>query len=366
MAKQELFEAVPFELIEAREFVHNGERLMQVKGVMHRANELNGNHRIYPAPILSREVNKLNERLGSGDTMFSQADDPAGGVSRISDTAAMLTSVEYTPKHEVVGTAVILPTQKGKDLAAIVRAGGKVTIIARGFGTTRPGECAGQQGEVVQEGYELVTYEFVIGQSLGHHHQVPGPVVSSRDRKLTIKQEKFASSLIGPANGNQTQAARDAGYAGGPRQLAVQGSNNMNNPRIRQRIDEMLEGLVEPSVKTLAAALTATKRRAFLTPKGDIRYTDPEPDYKIMTETANRVLDRYERRSNRRATEPNVADTVHQQNQDCTEAVRQAVAGLDPTDRNLIRRTSEIDEKLAEIDHQLAEDDDGPERQGQN
>ena len=98
---------------------------MQVTGIMHRANELNGNHRIYPATILSREVNKLKERLGSGDTVFSQADHPADGVSRIGDTAAMLKSVEYTPQNEVVGTAVILPTQKGKDLAAIVRARGQ-------------------------------------------------------------------------------------------------------------------------------------------------------------------------------------------------------------------------------------------------
>ena len=139
----------------------------------------------------------------------------------------------------------------------------------------------------------------------------------------------------------------------------------MRNPKIRQRIDEMLEGLVEPSVTVLAEGLTAVKRRAFLTPKGDIRYTDPEPDHKIRTATANTVLDRHERRSNRRATGPDADDAVQQQGQDCTEA-RQAVASLAPTDRNLIRRTSEIDGKLVEIDRQLAEDDDGTEGQGQS
>jgi hypothetical protein len=146
MRKSELFEAIPFELKEVKEVEHNGERLMQVRGVMHRANERNGNNRIYPAPILSREVQKLKERLSSGDTVFSQTDHPADGVSRIGDTAAMLKSVEYTPENEVIGTAVILPTQKGKDLAAIVRAGGKVVITVRGFGTTRPGEWQGVQG----------------------------------------------------------------------------------------------------------------------------------------------------------------------------------------------------------------------------
>lgn len=366
MAKQELFEAIPFELIEAREIEHNGERLMQVKGIMHRANELNGNHRIYPAAILSREVNKLKERLGSGDTMFSQADDPAGGVSRISDTAAMPTSVESTPKHEVIGTAVILPTQKGKDLAAIVRAGGTVSILVRGFGTTRPGECAGQQGEVVQEDYQLVTYDFVIGQSLGQH-QIPEPGAASTGRRLTVKQQKFADFLTGPANGNGVLAARWSGYRGNDRQLAVQASVNRRHPVIRKIISEKLAALAEPSLTRMEEGLDATIRRAFLTKTGNVVYGDPEPYYQVRVKTATKLLELLERSSHWQDSGSQADQVVHpQQDDQNSEERREQVASLAPTDRNLIRRTSEIDEKLAEIDHQLAEDDDGTEGQGQN
>jgi len=359
--KPELFEAIPFELVgPITEVEHNGERLMQVTGVMHRANELNGNHRIYPASVLSREVQKLKERLASGESVFSQADQPVDGVSRISDSAAMLMQVEYTPTDEVIGTALILPTQKGKDLAAIVRAGGKVGISVRGFGTTRPGECAGQQGEVVQEDYQLVTYDFVIG------HQNPRPAVPSMASKLTTKQEKFADSVV--ANRNQTQAAREAGYAGGPRQLAVQGSRNMRNPKIRERIDEMLAGLGEPSVKRLEEGLDATRRRAFLTKAGDVVYTDPEPDHKIRTRTANSVLDRLERRSNRHATRPDVAPENEEVAAPREEVVSQGntkggaepnkSAIVDPTDRMLIREAAEIDRQIGKLSGERTENPD--------
>jgi hypothetical protein len=78
--KQELFEAIPFELTgPITEVEHGGERLMQITGIMHRANEHNGNNRIHPAAILSREVARLQERLKSGDTVFSQADNRGRG-----------------------------------------------------------------------------------------------------------------------------------------------------------------------------------------------------------------------------------------------------------------------------------------------
>ena len=66
-------------------------------------------------------------------------------------------------------------------------------------------------------------------------------------RRLTLKQLKFAMYLIGAVNGNQTLAARLAGYKGNARQLAVQGSVNMKNPAIMQMIKGGLGPLVAPT-----------------------------------------------------------------------------------------------------------------------
>lgn len=164
MAKRQLFlEAIPcnLQLVEVEE---NGQKLLKVRGVFHRADERNANNRIYPSKLLERETKRLNDRLK--ESVFMQADHPADGMSKVSQTAAILSSVEYDPRtKEVVGEAKVLETSLGKDLAAIVRAGGHVGISARGFGTTTPGECAGQKGDVVNEDYQLATFDFVVGQS---------------------------------------------------------------------------------------------------------------------------------------------------------------------------------------------------------
>jgi len=115
-------------------------------------------------------------------------------------------------------------------------------------------------------------------------------------RGLTVKQQRFVTFLLGAANGNQTLAAKMAGYKGDNRALGVQGSVNVKHAGISQMIREKLEDMLEPSLKALEEGLVATKRRAFMNNKtGEIKYTDPEPDLRIRTATADRVLDRHER-----------------------------------------------------------------------
>lgn len=161
--RKPLFEAIPCNL-QLFEIEENGQKILKVRGVFHRADERNANGRIYPSSLLERETKRLNDRLK--ESVFMQADHPADGMSKVSQTAAILSGVEYDPKtKEVMGEAKVLETTLGKDLAAIVRAGGRVGISARGFGTTTPGECAGQKGDVVNEDYSLATFDFVVGQS---------------------------------------------------------------------------------------------------------------------------------------------------------------------------------------------------------
>jgi hypothetical protein len=162
-----LFENIPFEIIEWKEIEEAGAKKFRVKGVFNRADERNANNRIYPAKLVEREHRKLQERIAKQDeSTFMQADHPSDGISRIRDTTAIMRGVNYDPvSKKVIGEADIVPTSLGRDLQEIIRAGGKVGISARGFGTTAPGEHAGQKGDVVQEDYQLVTYDFVVGQS---------------------------------------------------------------------------------------------------------------------------------------------------------------------------------------------------------
>ena len=193
-------------------------------------------------------------------------------------------------------------------------------------------------------------------------------------RRLTMKQQRFAAFLGGAANGNQTLAARMAGYRGDDRQLAVQGSVNMRNPKIQEMMIEVLGPLLEPSMKAYAEGLVATKRRAFLTKAGAIVYTDPEPDHRIRTATANQVLDRCERSSNGYASSsdadviPGQEDGAEPQREVADDAKTGAgvnhgidVAQLDPADRALFEQATVIEAELAAIDR---EHDDGGDDHG--
>ena len=166
---------------------------------------------------------------------------------------------------------------------------------------------------------------------------------------LTIKQKKFVAFLLGAARGNATLAARLSGYAGDDRQLGVQGSVNMHNEKIQRLIKERLAELVEPSLNALAAGLNATKRRAFLLKDGGIRYTDPEPDLRVITATASGILDHYER---------TCTDDSARPEPDVLPAAQDG-AELQKADRVLIEQLANIEAGLAEVDRELAHGGDG-------
>lgn len=56
------------------------------------------------------------------------------------------------------------------------------------------------------------------------------------DMALSLKQEQFVAAYVGVANGNATEAARIAGYAGSDGTLGVTGHGLIKNPKIADRI----------------------------------------------------------------------------------------------------------------------------------
>jgi hypothetical protein len=156
----------PMKLIESHLIEVDGVKRFRIKAVFQRANEINANGRIYPAKLMEREHKALNEKIQAGDSVFMQADHPADGIAKVGDAVALTRSVTFNPAtNEVIGEADIVPTSKGKDVMELIRAGAQVGISARGYGSVAKGEVAGATGDVVQEDYRLVTYDFVIGQS---------------------------------------------------------------------------------------------------------------------------------------------------------------------------------------------------------
>lgn len=135
------------------------------------ADEINGNGRVYPFDTWSREIGKLQEKL-AGNRLVGSADHPADGKSRITGEAAAAIKWEklFMDGKTTVGEGVIVPTQAGKDLEALIRAGVVVDVSSRGFGSALERMVEGKRALVVQEDFELLTFDAVLGGSVSNAH----------------------------------------------------------------------------------------------------------------------------------------------------------------------------------------------------
>lgn len=135
---------------------------MRVSGIAAVANTINGNNRVYPRSILQREVEKMKTKLEQSDTA-GLVDHPAWSAS-ISDIGLKFTNV-WMEEDNVHFNAEIVDTQRGRDLAAVVKAGIRVGISSRGMGTFRTGMWEGQSTKIVNEDFSLESYDAVVNPS---------------------------------------------------------------------------------------------------------------------------------------------------------------------------------------------------------
>ena len=129
-----------------------------------RADIRNQNGRIYPRPILERELKKFEGKVESR-TSFGEADHPQGMPS-VRQTSVLWERIWMEPDGRVMGQAKVMETQAGKDVKAILEAGGQIGTSSRGTGTLAIKDFRGEQAEVVGEDYDLTTFDVVINQSV--------------------------------------------------------------------------------------------------------------------------------------------------------------------------------------------------------
>jgi prohead core protein serine protease len=117
------------------------------------------NGRIYPVPIVSREIARLQPRLEQS-SLYAAVDHPGDGKSRIRDAGAIIRGLRIESDGSIWGKfQIVEDTDCGRNLAAILRAGGAVGVSSRGLGSTTANE-SGQ--EVVGEDFRLVSFDFVL------------------------------------------------------------------------------------------------------------------------------------------------------------------------------------------------------------
>jgi len=124
-------------------------------GVMQRAEMENGNGRIYPQPVLAREIENY-KKLVEESRALGELDHPDSSVVELKNASHLVTYIEMRG-NDVMGKVKILDTPSGKILKDLITSGVKLGISSRGLGSVR-----NEGGKtVVEEDFQLICFDFV-------------------------------------------------------------------------------------------------------------------------------------------------------------------------------------------------------------
>jgi len=141
----------------------NGNKKYLISGPFTKCDFPNGNNRVYPKKIMDDAINKLRPRVTEGRVRM-MVDHPLWDSS-LSKVGALVKNITNVKEDGYAYyEAQIIDTAVGKDLKAILDAGGKLGVSTRGTGRCDyDKEVEGFPGkyDVICEGYELSTFDFV-------------------------------------------------------------------------------------------------------------------------------------------------------------------------------------------------------------
>ena len=112
----------------------NGEKTYKIKGVFMQSEVKNRNGRVYPFPVLQKEVNRYNKDYVNENRAFGELGHPDGPTVNLERASHMITSLEPDGKN-FVGQATILKTPMGRIVENLMDAGGKLGVSSRGMGS---------------------------------------------------------------------------------------------------------------------------------------------------------------------------------------------------------------------------------------
>ena len=124
-------------------------------GIMQRADAQNGNGRIYPRPILEREMENY-KKLVKERRALGELDHPEDSVVNLKNASHMVTDV-WWDGNDVMGKVQVLNTPSGQVLKELVGAGVKLGISSRGLGSVSEGNGT----TMVEDDFQLICFDFV-------------------------------------------------------------------------------------------------------------------------------------------------------------------------------------------------------------
>jgi len=192
LTEYNIFDYSPDQVNESKES-HAGKIIL--KGVLQKANTLNQNGRVYPKPILEREIMNY-QKLIRENRSTGELDHPDSSVVELKNVSHIIR--EAIMEGDVVkGTVEILNTPSGKILQDLIEAGVKLGISSRGVGSTK--SDGGNQ--VVQDDFQLICWDFVSEPSTPGAFMHEGRNISHHDLDRFFNKsdriDRLANSILG-------------------------------------------------------------------------------------------------------------------------------------------------------------------------
>ena len=161
------------ELIKESKEQNNGKIVMN--GVLQKSDTLNQNGRIYPAPILEREVRNYQKFIQENRAL-GELDHPDSSVVELKNASHIVREAHMTD-GVCYGSVEVLDTPSGKILQSLIESGITLGISSRGVGSTQ------QEGDhdVVQDDFQLICWDFVSEPS------TPGAFMMAEGKDFTHK-----------------------------------------------------------------------------------------------------------------------------------------------------------------------------------
>jgi len=137
------------------EFIEEGAKPKQyfIEGIFMQSEKKNKNGRVYPLPILEKEVNWYVKEYVEPKRAFGELGHPDGPTVYLDRASHMITSLVKEGKN-FVGRAKILNTPNGQIVKCLIDEGARLGVSSRGMGTLKPDE---KNSQIVQKDFYLAT-----------------------------------------------------------------------------------------------------------------------------------------------------------------------------------------------------------------
>lgn len=139
-----------------QEATETGEKSTYISGVFIQSGVQNRNRRMYPKPIIERELDKYQTSMKSKRALgeLGHPDNPTINLDRISH---LVTELKYVNENDVVGKAKLLNTPCGSLALSLVNEGVQLGVSTRGLGSLKESNGV----NIVQDDFSLRAIDIV-------------------------------------------------------------------------------------------------------------------------------------------------------------------------------------------------------------